>query len=102
MRKISAAFGLCLMLGLAACSSPKTSTRVVDARPTLSLANVPGGADVLVDGRFVARSDDLTSKKAVPLKLDAGTHKIELVAGGQVLLSKTVFLAEGTHTVVTP
>ncbi|MDA5193301.1 hypothetical protein [Govanella unica] len=100
MRKITLCLGVGLMLTLAACSTPKTATRLVDARPTISLANVPGGADVMVDGQFMARSDDLFKNK--PLKLESGTHKIELVSAGRILFSKTVFLADGTHTVVTP
>lgn len=86
-----------LACGLAAACDvryPATRTEVPDERPQLIVANAGEGAVLLVNGVDVGSAAHYAGNPGT-LRLPSGTHVVEVMQGGQIVLRETVFLTDG-------
>jgi hypothetical protein len=87
-----------LLAALACSDSSNGTTGGSDGTGQLAMLNAltPGTAAILqVDGAAATLPASGTSGTAI---LSAGSHQFQLSAGGQVLLSRTITIANGTHS----
>jgi hypothetical protein len=98
MRGLSILFaGTVAAAGLAGCVlKPTESHQVVDQRAQISFRfdAVRAEARVQVDGLDSGRLGDYEDGKGA-LRIQAGTHVVRVVDGGQTLLEERAFLADG-------
>lgn len=90
-----------VMILFSGCSYPRTNVDAVDSRPTLCFMNAPEGAIVLVDGLSMGQASAYNGKPKV-LTVLPGTHEVEIVLGGAVLLKQTIFVQSENKTIVVP
>jgi uncharacterized lipoprotein YajG len=88
-----------LAFSIAACSTPSTTVRTSDSRPSLAVANAPRGAQLFVDGNAMGEAATYDGQPAV-LVVEPGTHVIDVRDGsGNVLVHQTVFVESETKTI---
>jgi uncharacterized lipoprotein YajG len=94
MRKILGI--LALSLTLAACNihNPATTVRTLDERPSLSLSGAPAEAVLFVDGLDMGPAKAYDGRPQV-LRLEPGTHLIEVKSAGVTIFKQTVFIESG-------
>ncbi|WP_347331756.1 hypothetical protein [Marinimicrobium locisalis] len=90
------------MLLVGCVQSPTQNTQVVDDRPglTFSLANEAATEyELQVDGISYGAVGQYQEGENV-LRLIDGTHRVELIAGGEVVYSQKVYLGAGVNRVI--
>ncbi|WP_242394959.1 hypothetical protein [Anaeromyxobacter oryzisoli] len=95
MRKLLAA----AVLALAACAGPTTVVRTVDTRPAIAFSGAPWGTVLYVDGVAVGDPREYDGHPNV-LRVEPGTHDLELRQGDQVVFDQRVFVESELKTVV--
>lgn len=93
MKPILTILALCLALTACNIHNPYTTVRSLDERPGISLSGAPAGAVLFVDGLDMGPAKAYSGHKA--LRLEPGSHLIELRQGGTVLFSQRVFIESG-------
>lgn len=91
LKGLAGLIGLALLAGCSV-KNPESRVDVIDDRPQIAIANAPSGAVLMVNGIEVGEAGSYDGKSAT-LRVPKGTHRIEVVKDGNVLLSETVFLA---------
>lgn len=87
---------------LAACSTPVTTVKTVDARPHIAIQNASASAVLLVDGVTIGTAAAYDGDKQV-LTLDSGTHKVEIRDGGRSVYAESIYLGDDvTRTIIVP
>jgi hypothetical protein len=83
---------------LAACGGmPKHNETRADELTTIVLTNLPAGATVSVDGRYVYGADD----GVLSIPVQAGMHAVEVRMGPAIIYKRDVFLDDGTTREIT-
>jgi hypothetical protein len=95
VRKLIAAAGLALA---AACAGPTTVVRTVDTRPALAISGAPVGTVLYVDGVAVGDPARFDGRPNI-LRVEAGTHEVELRDGARVVFAQRVFVESELKTV---
>lgn len=95
MRTILAA--LAVAAGLA-CAGPTTVVRTVDTRPAIAVVGAPAGAVLFLDGLQVGDPADYDGNPGV-LRVEAGTHELELRVDGRAVFTQRVFVESELKTV---
>lgn len=85
-------------LALAACVGPTTVVRTVDTRPAIAISGAPWGTVLYVDGAAVGDPRDYDGRPNI-LRVEPGTHHIEIRNGGAVIFSQRVFVESELKTV---
>ncbi|HYV67651.1 MAG TPA: hypothetical protein VE964_15505 [Myxococcales bacterium] len=87
-------------LALAACvSTPATTVRTTDTRPSLAIEGAPSGSLLLVDGLTMGDANAYNGRPAV-LRVEPGTHVVEVQdSAGRVMYRQTVFVESETKTI---
>ena len=90
--------GLGLTVLVAACvPAPADRIAPVDDRPTLMIANAPGGARLTIDGIDMGEIGDS------PVLLEPGPHLVSVMAAGGTIHSEKLFLSgRGTPILTVP
>ncbi|OPZ58698.1 MAG: hypothetical protein BWY87_01342 [Deltaproteobacteria bacterium ADurb.Bin510] len=85
---------LALGLALTACNihNPYTTVRTVDERPGIVLSGAPAEARLFVDGLDMGAARTYAERA---LRLEPGSHLIEIRQGGVALFSQRVFIESG-------
>jgi hypothetical protein len=84
-----------LIILIAGCAYPTTSTRTVDDRPSIAIQGAPRGAMLFVDGLNMGEAQQYNGKPKA-LLLETGTHVVEVRDQERTFLSEKVFLGSGT------
>ncbi|WP_259780418.1 hypothetical protein [Aestuariispira ectoiniformans] len=92
---------LLISITLAACSHPTERTAAPDMRPGIAFQNVPATAMVYVDGLEMGMAGDYDGKKQ-SLTVIKGTHLIEIRKDGETLLSRKIYVAGDSVTILRP
>lgn len=79
---------------VSACSYPTTEVRITDNRPALAIQGASADALLYVDGLAMGLAQQFDGRSQV-LLLEPGTHKIEVISQGKVVLTEKVFLGGG-------
>jgi hypothetical protein len=95
VRRLAAAAVVTL---IAACAGPTTVVRTVDTRPALALSGAPGGTVLYVDGIAIGDPADYDGRPNI-LRVEPGTHDVELRDGARVVFSQRVFVESELKTV---
>lgn len=95
MKKLLASLALA---ALAACAGPTTVVRSVDTRPAIAVVGAPAGAVLFLDGVAVGDPAAYDGNPGV-LRVEAGTHLLELRVGGVATFSQRVFVEGELKTV---
>ena len=89
---------------VAACAMPTTVVRTTDTRPGITLSGAPAGAALVVDGKRAGLASSYRADGGdgpVVLRLEPGTHEIEVVDGaGQVVFKQRIFIESEVKTIV--
>jgi hypothetical protein len=80
---------MCLSL-LVGCAMPATRVQTIDDRPSISVHGAPRGALLYVDGLPMGPADQYRSVEV--LRLEPGTHEIQVVKDGTVIFAQRIFL----------
>ena len=88
------AISLLLIAFLGACSYPRANVATVDARPTLAFTNARSSSSLSVDGAVVGPAARFDGKNEV-LRLERGTHRIEVQDLGRKIFSEVIYLDDG-------
>lgn len=97
MKTTTLALLACLGLS-AACAGPTTTVRTVDTRPAIAVAGAPSGAVLYVDGLAVGDAAAYDGRPNV-LRVEPGTHEIEVRLGERVVFRDRVFVESELKTV---
>jgi hypothetical protein len=89
---------LCIVLA-SACSYPVTRTTIPDERPTLSLTGVPAGAVLFIDAASIGPADQFLAGVSA-VRLEPGTHVVQLRTAGAVIYEQRVYLTGGVYKVL--
>ena len=92
---------LCLLsLLLVACiSTPSTTVKTPDSRPSLAVMGAPEGSQLFVDGKPVGEAAVYDGRPRV-LLIEAGTHLVDVRdKAGRVLFEQTLFVESETKTI---
>jgi hypothetical protein len=81
---------MCLLL-LVGCAMPTTRVQTVDDRPSISVHGAPRGAVLIVDGLSMGRADQYDGAPQI-LRLESGTHEIQIVKDDTVVFAERIFL----------
>lgn len=95
MRTIFAAVAL---IATAACAGPTTVVRTVDTRPAIAVVGAPAGAVLFLDGVAVGDPASYDGNPGV-LRVEPGTHQIEIRVGGRAMFTERVFVESELKTV---
>jgi hypothetical protein len=77
---------------LAGCAMPSTTVRTTDTRPSIALEGGVPGTVLLVDGQLVGDAASYNGKPLV-LRLEPGTHEVEIRAqDGKLLFQQRIFV----------
>ena len=87
-------------IALAACvSTPATTVRTTDTRPSLAIEGAPSGSLLLVDGNRMGDARAYDGQPTV-LLVEPGTHVVEVRdSSGQLVFRQTVFVESETKTI---
>ncbi|MFL5456484.1 MAG: hypothetical protein ACJ78X_08800 [Myxococcales bacterium] len=87
-------------LSIAGCvSSPSTTVRTTDTRPSLAVEGAPSGSQLFVDGNVVGDAAAYDGRPAV-LRVEPGTHVVVVRdTSGKVIFKQTVFVESETKTI---
>ncbi|MFL5394925.1 MAG: hypothetical protein ACJ79G_19005 [Myxococcales bacterium] len=87
-------------LSIAGCvSTPSTTVRTTDTRPSLAVRGAPGGALLLVDGQSVGEASVYDGHPNV-LRIEAGTHDVDVKdSAGRSVFHQRVFVESETKTI---
>lgn len=84
-----------LCLFVVACGSrPKHAETTKDPASVIFLADVPEGAELMIDGKFAGVAGK--KKKLNRFPVEAGRHTVELFSGGSLIYQREVFIDKGT------
>ena len=91
---------LCLLSLLLACiSTPSTTVKTPDGRPSLAVTGAPEGSQLFVDGKQMGEAAVYDGRPRV-LLIEAGTHLVDVRdKAGRVLFEQTVFVESETKTI---
>jgi len=90
---------LAAALALQGCVGPTTTVKTVDTRPALAIQGAAGGLILYVDGARVGEAQRYDGNPDI-LRVEAGTHEIELRDGaGVVVFRQRVFVESELKTV---
>lgn len=82
---------LAMVLLVGGCSSPVEQVRQPDERPALLIEGAPSGAILIVDG-LVAGSVFGSNGQPQAIRVEPGTHEIQVLAGGRALLAQRIYV----------
>lgn len=89
---------------VSACAMPTTVVRTIDTRPGITLSGAPAGAALVVDGKRAGLASAYRADGGdgpVVLRLEPGTHELEVVDGaGQVVFKQRIFIESEVKTIV--
>ena len=94
MRGILAAAALAAL----ACAGPTTVVRTVDTRPAIAVVGAPPGSVLLLDGVSMGDPAAYDGNPGV-LRVEPGTHVVEIVVGGKPTFTERVFVESELKTV---
>ncbi len=95
MRNLAAAAALAAAL---ACAGPTTVVRTVDTRPAIAVVGAPYGAVLFLDGAPMGDPAAYDGNPGV-LRVEAGTHVVELRVDGRTTFTQRVFVESELKTV---
>lgn len=95
MRTLIAVVALAFTLG---CAGPTTVVRTVDTRPAIAVVGAPNGSVLYLDGVLVGDPAAYDGNPGI-LRVEAGTHQVEIRAGGQTVFTQKVFVESELKTV---
>jgi len=95
MRRLFAAAALAASV---ACAGPATVVRTVDTRPAIAVVGAPPGAILFLDGVAVGDAGAYDGNPGV-LRVEAGTHQVELRVDGRATFTERVFVESELKTV---
>jgi hypothetical protein len=81
-----------------ACAGPTTVVRTVDTRPAIAVIGAPAGAVLFLDGVAMGDPASFDGNPGV-LRVEPGTHQIEIRVGGQTAFTEKVFVESELKTV---
>ncbi|MDY6855387.1 MAG: PEGA domain-containing protein [Thermodesulfobacteriota bacterium] len=87
-----------LTLFLAGCGTPKESTFGVGNEGTLRIICSPNSAKVFVDGVSMGKANRYDGDPGY-IKLDSGTHRIEIRKEGYIPYTKEVYSSRSLQTI---
>lgn len=87
-----------VLVACAACVGPTTVVRTVDTRPAIAVVGAPAGAALFLDGIPVGDPGEYDGNPGV-LRVEAGTHLVEIRVGGTTTFSQRVFVESELKTV---
>lgn len=87
---------LSILFLLEGCVYPNRQVQILDDRPSLSVVDAPQNAILYVDGLEIGPANNFNGNPNI-LRLEPGTHHVEIRQGKDVIHSLDVFLAEGTQ-----
>lgn len=91
------AFAGLILIG---CANPIEHLQTTDGRPSIVLQGAPSNAGVYIDGKYIGRASDYTSKAII---IENGTHTVTVTENGNDLLSQKIFVSgSGTKTLTVP
>ncbi len=82
-----------LLIGLllVGCAMPSTVVKSTDTRPSIAILGAQEGSLLYVDGLNMGKANNYDGKPNV-LMVEAGTHKISIVAGNKIVYEKSIFV----------
>ncbi|MGB8930496.1 MAG: hypothetical protein WCC48_04505 [Anaeromyxobacteraceae bacterium] len=98
MKRLVLAATLSAALLAAACVGPSTTVRTVDTRPAIAVVGAPAGTLLVVDGLAVGDPARFNGNPNI-LRLEPGTHDVEIRSGDSVIFSQRVFVESELKTV---
>ena len=81
-----------LCLTVAACSHPVEQTRALNEQPAILVRGAPDGAMLRIDG-LIAGAVNTSSGQPQALRIEAGTHHVEVIVDGRPILDERVFVS---------
>jgi hypothetical protein len=81
-----------------ACAGPTTTVRSVDTRPAIAVVGAPAGTVLFVDGLAVGDPARFNGNPNI-LRLEPGTHDVEIRGGDRVIFSQRVFVESELKTI---
>lgn len=97
MKKIIFLFLISVWI-MTGCGTPKEATIGVSNEGLLQILCSPGDAEVFVDGVSMGKANKFDGKPGY-IKLDSGTHKIEIKKEGFAPYTRDVFAGKSLQTV---
>ena len=96
MKKLLTSISLVLVMGtLAGCVNTPTQTAgVKDDRPLIMFEAVQARDVLILDGMEVGAADNYIAGKSA-LKIEPGTHNIQILRDGAVLLDERFYISKG-------
>ena len=86
---------LSLSMALAGCSEPTEQVQTLDERPSILVRGAPASARLMIDGLdFGAVTTSGGAAQAI--RIQPGTHRVEVLDMGRVLLRERLFVSGGT------
>jgi hypothetical protein len=92
-------FVLAMTIVIMGCATT-SQVQTIDDRPTLAIKGVPETAVLYVDGVAMGSASSYDGKKNV-LRLESGTHAVEIRDGAKVCHSEKVYLGSGSSKTIT-
>jgi hypothetical protein len=89
---MSRAFVFCAALLATGCSYPVEQVRQADERPAILIEGAPIGAALIIDGMNVGTTNGSNGQPRA-VRVESGTHKVEVDAAGRVLMDQRVFVS---------
>lgn len=89
-----------LLACFAGCSYPVSKTSTVNDDPVLLFKNLPDHAAIVIDGRTVPLAQEQSAKKIQAIRVNSGTHHIQIKTATHLLFDQKVFVSEGLEKTV--
>ena len=98
MKKAVFFLSFIFILFLSGCGTPKESTFGVGNEGTLKIICSPSSAEVFVDGVSMGKTNRYDGDPGY-IKLDSGTHRIEIRKEGYIPYTKEVYSSRSLQTI---
>lgn len=90
---------LILIMFIIACAHPAKRVQTLDDRPMLSIKGTSDTATVFVDGLNMGTASIFSGNKNA-LRLEPGTHLVEIRDGSQTYFKENLYLGSGSNKTI--
>ena len=88
-------------LAVSGCAYPTETVTQGGSEASISFEGFPSGAQIVVDGQ-AAGSVDQYDGRAQKLAVPTGTHKVEVMQSGRVLLDRKIYVGRNSTLTISP
>ena len=81
-------------------NTPTQKVQVVDDRPVIMFAAAKPGDVLILDGIEIGAATQFSAEKT-GLRIESGTHRLQIKRAGETVLSQKFFVAEGVSKTFT-